>query len=78
MCLIWYQFGAGFMPDIIAYGKMLNGQEPDPKDYNALVEIGKQIKAQTTEHGLKILMLQPFPNFEGWSKGSKERKKTIE
>ncbi|KAI1875894.1 uncharacterized protein JN550_001390 [Neoarthrinium moseri] len=66
------------MPDIIAYGKMLNGQEPDPKDYNALVEIGKQIKAQTTEHGLEILMLQPFANFEGWPKGSKKRKEAFD
>jgi sugar phosphate isomerase/epimerase len=61
------------MPDILAYGKLLNGKEPDPKDYDTLVEIGKQIKAQTTEHKLKILMLQPFANFEGWPKGSKQR-----
>ncbi|KAK8061703.1 hypothetical protein PG994_008069 [Apiospora phragmitis] len=61
------------MPDILAYGKMLNGTEPDPKDYDALVEIGKAIKGQMVEHGLKVMMLQPFANFEGWPKGSKER-----
>ncbi|KAF3015866.1 hypothetical protein E8E14_007952 [Neopestalotiopsis sp. 37M] len=61
------------MPDILAYGKHLNGQEPDERDYDALVEIGKEIKTQVEEHGLKILMLQPFANFEGWPKGSKER-----
>ncbi|CAJ2504560.1 Uu.00g119540.m01.CDS01 [Anthostomella pinea] len=62
------------MPDILAYGKMLNGQEPDPKDHDTLVAIGKEVKKQTQEHKLKILMLQPFANFEGWPKGSKERK----
>ncbi|KAK8123058.1 hypothetical protein PG984_011728 [Apiospora sp. TS-2023a] len=61
------------MPDILAYGKMLNGEEPDPKDYDALVEIGKAVKGQMVEHGLKVMMLQPFANFEGWPKGSKER-----
>lgn len=52
---------------------MLRGTEPDPNDYDSLVAIGKQIKVQTAEHGLKILMLQPFANFEGWPHGSKER-----
>ncbi|KAI1772770.1 xylose isomerase-like protein [Hypoxylon cercidicola] len=66
------------MPDIFAYGKMLNGKEPDPKDYDAVVEIGKSIKAQAEEHNLKILMLQPFANFEGWPKGSRERKDAFE
>lgn len=61
------------MPDILAYGKMLNGKEPDPKDYDALVEIGISIREQAQLHNLKILMLQPFANFEGWPKGSKER-----
>ncbi|KAK6859414.1 hypothetical protein PG995_003050 [Apiospora arundinis] len=61
------------MPDILAYGKMLNGTEPNPKDYDALVEIGQAIKGQMVEHGLKVMMLQPFANFEGWPRGSKER-----
>ncbi|KAI0883786.1 xylose isomerase-like protein [Annulohypoxylon maeteangense] len=62
------------MPDILSYGEMLHGKKPDPKDYDALVEIGKQIRLQAAEHNLKILMLQPFSNFEGWPKGSSERK----
>ncbi|KAI0967816.1 3-dehydroshikimate dehydratase [Xylaria arbuscula] len=61
------------MPDILSYGKQLRGKEPDAADYDALVEIGKAIRAQTEEHNLKILMLQPFANLEGWAKGSKER-----
>lgn len=61
------------MPDVLAYGKFLNGQEPDANDYDALVEIGREIKNQVAEHGLKVLMLQPFANFEGWPRGSQER-----
>ncbi|KAI0838144.1 xylose isomerase-like protein [Hypoxylon sp. FL0890] len=66
------------MPDILAYGKMLNGKEPDLKDYDTLVEIGKAFKTQVEEHNLKVLMLQPFANFEGWPKGSNERKDAFE
>ncbi|KAI1334680.1 3-dehydroshikimate dehydratase [Xylariaceae sp. FL0016] len=61
------------MPDILSYGKMLNNQEPDPQDYDALVELGRAIKTQAAEHGLQIAMLQPFANFEGWPRGSPER-----
>ncbi|KAI1736322.1 3-dehydroshikimate dehydratase [Xylaria scruposa] len=61
------------MPDILSYGKELHGREPDPTDYDALVAISKAIKSLTDAQNLKILMLQPFANFEGWPKGSKER-----
>ena len=61
------------MPDILSYGKMQDGEEPDPKDYNALVRIGGLIKEQARLHGLRILMLQPFANLEGWPEGSEER-----
>ncbi|KAL7621003.1 hypothetical protein AAE478_008315 [Parahypoxylon ruwenzoriense] len=66
------------MPDILAYGKQLDGNEPDPRNYDALVEIGRAIRAQAAEHGLKILMLQPFVNFEGWPKDSDERRDAFE
>ncbi|OTA92933.1 hypothetical protein M434DRAFT_396062 [Hypoxylon sp. CO27-5] len=66
------------MPDILAYGKMLNGREPGPKDYDTLVKIGNAIKEQVEEHKLRVLMLQPFANFEGWPKGSDERKDAFE
>ncbi|KAL0571000.1 hypothetical protein V5O48_010958, partial [Marasmius crinis-equi] len=61
------------MPDILDYGKLLHGRAPDPKDYDSLVEIGKEIKKLATENGLNIMMLQPFANFEGWPKGTPER-----
>ncbi|RYC57540.1 hypothetical protein CHU98_g8676, partial [Xylaria longipes] len=61
------------MPDILSYGAQLHGQEPDPADYDALVATSKAIKALADAQDLKVLMLQPFANFEGWPKGSRER-----
>ncbi|GME24615.1 hypothetical protein GTA08_BOTSDO02793 [Neofusicoccum parvum] len=44
------------------------------KDWEDLCTAARTIKAQTDAKGLKILMLQPFANFEGWIEGSAERK----
>ncbi|KAF5608143.1 dehydroshikimate dehydratase [Fusarium pseudoanthophilum] len=57
------------MPDIIDYGKLLSGSQPKEDDYDTLADVAKQIKSLTDELGLKIMMLQPFANFEGWKKG---------
>lgn len=61
------------MPDILAYGKLLDGKEPEVTDYDTLVRLGKKIKDLAAQNNLKIMMLQPFANFEGWPRGSKER-----
>jgi sugar phosphate isomerase/epimerase len=66
------------MPDIIAYGKVVSGKEPDPKDFETLASVAKQVGDLCRTHGLKILMLQPFANFEGWPKGSGGRKDAFE
>ena len=67
------------MPDILAYGAFLHpqGKEPAPDDYDALESVGREIRTQVAEHGLRILMLQPFANFEGWPRGSKEREEAF-
>jgi len=68
-------YNAGFdavelaMPDILAYGKMLNYQEPDASDYNAIVKVARAVKSLAEEVGVRILMLKPFVNFEGWELG---------
>ena len=70
------------MPDILAFAKMhlrphLQGDTPsndiDPKDYDSLVAAARTIKAQCDAKNLKVLILQPFANFEGWPAGSAER-----
>ncbi|KAI1816122.1 3-dehydroshikimate dehydratase [Poronia punctata] len=61
------------MPDIISYGKLLHGKEPDATDYDTLANIASSIRKESENFGLKILMLQPFANFEGWKKDSPQR-----
>ncbi|KAH7012498.1 xylose isomerase-like protein [Microdochium trichocladiopsis] len=57
------------MPDLLAYGKFLNGEEPDASDYDTIVEVARAVKALAEEVGVGILMLKPFVNFEGWKLG---------
>jgi sugar phosphate isomerase/epimerase len=68
------------MPDIIDYGKLLSGSQPKEDDYDMLAGVAKQIKSLADELGLKIMMLQPFANFEGWKKGEhdEQRKKAFD
>ncbi|KEF56435.1 uncharacterized protein A1O9_08016 [Exophiala aquamarina CBS 119918] len=68
------------MPDILAYGKLIssNGAEPDPKDYASLHSVGREIRQLCEQRKLKVLVLQPFANFEGWPKDSDERKDAFE
>lgn len=63
------------MPDILDYAKKLNGSEPDPKDFDTIVKVGGEIKKLTEKYKLKILMLQPFANFEGWVKGKQDEQR---
>ena len=57
------------MPDILTYGQDLKGKEVNPKDYATLQAVGSKIKELCDQRGLKVLMLQPFANFEGWREG---------
>ncbi len=62
------------MPDILSYGQESTGQDINPKNYSTLRLVAREIRKLCDESGLKVLMLQPFANFEGWPKGSEERK----
>ncbi|KAK4561131.1 hypothetical protein LTR86_005086 [Recurvomyces mirabilis] len=42
-------------------------------DYDNLCAVAKVVKTMCDAKGLKILILQPFANFEGWQEGSEER-----
>ena len=79
--------GAGFqaielgMPDLLSFAnqhlrpdKQRDGKdEIGPYDYDDLCSAAKLAKAQCDAKDLKILILQPFANFEGWPEGSSER-----
>lgn len=60
-------------PDILAFGKLHTGKEVKEDDYDTLSDVAKEIAKLCEDRKLKIMMLQPFANFEGWPLGSPER-----
>lgn len=76
-------------PDLLSYANELvklgqiNKSSPSQKDQDddsvaeddwpTLREAAKSAAHLCSAHGLKILVLQPFANFEGWPQGSPER-----
>ena len=61
------------MPDLLSFASMHLRKEVGPYEYDDLCSAAKVVKAQCHAKKLKILILQPFSNFEGWPEGSKER-----
>lgn len=71
--------GAGFQgielgfPDLISFASKFHDKKIEENDYESLCATGPEVKALCKTHSLKIIMLQPFSNFEGWARGSRER-----
>ena len=71
--------GAGFQgielafPDLVTFAGQHLGREIDPTDYKELCSAAKEVKKLCEVAKLKVVMLQPFSNFEGWEHGTKER-----
>jgi len=61
------------MPDVLEFASLHLRKEVGAYDYDDLVTASKVIKSKCDAKGLKVLMLQPFSNFEGWAEGSSER-----
>ncbi|KAL1304631.1 hypothetical protein AAFC00_003595 [Neodothiora populina] len=61
-------------PDLLSFASMHLRHEVGPYDYDDLYSAAKVVKAQTDAKNLKVMLLQPFANFEGWPQGSEERK----
>ncbi|KAH8173885.1 xylose isomerase-like TIM barrel domain-containing protein [Sarocladium implicatum] len=66
------------MPDLLSYASDLEGRELSDSDLDPVLETSSQIKALAGDIGLRIMMLQPFARFEGWPKGSDERRDAFE
>ena len=72
--------GAGFQgielgfPDLLSFASKNLGRDVGPQEFDILCNSGLEVKRICTELGLKIVMLQPFSNFEGWKPQSAERK----
>ena len=66
-------------PDLLEYTNQLfntdkkSPVEIRPDDYTSLCVAAKNVGRMCSSLGLKVLMLQPFSNLEGWPRGSKER-----
>ncbi|KAL8686729.1 MAG: hypothetical protein Q9218_006906 [Villophora microphyllina] len=71
--------GAGFQgielgfPDLLSFASQHHDREIKPQDFDALCDAGKEVAELCQKNGLKVVMLQPFANFEGWKEGSEER-----
>lgn len=71
--------GAGFdaielsFPDLQNFAKSYLNNDVAENDYDSLCIAGKQVRKLCEERALKILVLQPFSNFEGWPEKSPER-----
>ena len=61
-------------PDLLSFASTYMKKEVGAYDYDDLVVSAKVVKAMCDSKNLKILILQPFSNFEGWAEGSEERK----
>lgn len=72
--------GAGFtgvelgMPDLLSFASMHLRHEVGPYDFDDLCTAAKVVKAMCDAKEMKVMLLQPFSNFEGWAEGSDERK----
>ncbi|KAK1967039.1 xylose isomerase-like TIM barrel [Colletotrichum sublineola] len=61
-------------PDLQSFAtRHLKRGEIADDDYASLCEAGKLVRELCERKKLQIMVLQPFANFEGWPKGSKER-----
>jgi sugar phosphate isomerase/epimerase len=61
-------------PDILDYAALLQSQPISSDNFSELALVAHRIRELCKANSLTIMMLQPFANFEGWPKGSPERK----
>lgn len=66
------------MPDILSFASSHFKHDVDPKDYESLCTAGIEIRKLCEQSRLKVAMLQPFANFEGWPQGSRQRDEAFE
>ena len=61
-------------PDLLSFASRYHKKEIKETDYENLCSAGEEVRVLCAKNKLKIMMLQPFANFEGWPEGSKERR----
>ncbi|KAK1995612.1 xylose isomerase-like TIM barrel [Colletotrichum falcatum] len=66
-------------PDLKSFaGRHLGRGEIADDDYSSLCEAGRLVRGLCEQKKLRIMVLQPFANFEGWPRGSREREDAFE
>ncbi|KAL9024774.1 MAG: hypothetical protein Q9196_006268 [Gyalolechia fulgens] len=71
--------GAGFQgielgfPDLLSFASKRRNEQVQPQDFDTLCDVGREVQQLVEKNGLKVVMLQPFSNFEGWEQGSAGR-----
>lgn len=73
----WFQAIELGFPDLLNFANKHYGRKIADTDYSALCEAAAEIRTLCKHYNLRIMMLQPFSNFEGWPQGSKERNKAF-
>jgi sugar phosphate isomerase/epimerase len=63
------------MSDLLAYGKELYSEDIDAYDFDKIVKIAKVVKSMAGTLDLRILLLKPFENFEGWKLGVSDKER---
>jgi hypothetical protein len=62
-------------PDIVDYGSQLLGHQVETSNYAELVTVATDIRKLCVAKNLKVMMLQPFANFEGLAAGFAGKKR---
>ncbi|KAF2457271.1 3-dehydroshikimate dehydratase [Lineolata rhizophorae] len=65
-------------PDLLAFAKSHLRQDVSEKGYDSLCTAAEKARKLCDARNLKIALLQPFANFEGWPHGSPERSDAFE
>lgn len=60
-------------PDLLNFASTYHKKDIKEDDYENICSAGVEVRKLCASNNLGLMMLQPFANFEGWSKGSKER-----
>ncbi|KAL9109799.1 MAG: hypothetical protein Q9227_005668 [Pyrenula ochraceoflavens] len=65
-------------PDLLSFASTHFNRPISETDYDSLCEAGTEVRKLCEGYKLKVIVLQPFSNFEGWPEGSREREQVFE
>lgn len=72
-----YQAVEMSLPDVVDYASHLASHQVEPDSFAELLPAAAEIHRLCDALALKVMMLQPLGTFEGWPRGSAERKEAF-